>query len=254
MSPDLRLSSRHEAVSLTPMRTLGRLAAAALAALCLVTTAACSGSSDTPSPTQTTPSAAQRLAASKAKVDAAPSVHLGLTSKDVPEGSNGIISADGWGKHPPAFKGTFKVRVGGIEADAEITSVDGAVYAKLPFIPGTRQIDPASLGLPDPATLFSPDAGLTSLMTKTTNPTVSGQVRAGSEVLTTITGTIPGAAVVDLFKIGDPNGTFAVTYGLTEADELRQVTLTGPFFGAGTTSTYLLTLDQYGKPVTITAP
>ena len=65
-----------EAVSLTPMRTLGRLAAAALAALCLVTTAACSESSDTPSPTQSTASAAQRLAAAKAQVDAAPSVHL----------------------------------------------------------------------------------------------------------------------------------------------------------------------------------
>ncbi len=237
------------------MRILGRLAAAALAALCLMTTAACSGSGDTPSPTQSTPSAApSALAASKAKVDAAPSVHLTLASKDVPEGTNGIISADGWGKHPPAFKGTFKVRLAGIEGDAEITSVDGVVYAKLPFVPGTREVDPASLGLPDPATLFSPDAGLTSLMTKTISPTVSGQVRAGSEVLTTITGTIPGAAVVDLFKIGDRNGTFDVTYGLTDGDELRQVTLTGPFFGAGTSSTYVLTLDQYGEPVTITAP
>ena len=91
-------------------------------------------------------------------------------------------------------------------------------------------------------------------MTKTISPTVAGQVRAGSEVLTTITGTIPGAAVVDLFKIGDRNGTFDVTYGLTDGDELRQVTLTGPFFGAGTSSTYVLTLDQYGQPVTITAP
>jgi lipoprotein LprG len=236
------------------MRTLGRLAAAAIAALCLVTTAACSGNTDTPSPTQSTPSAAQRLAAAKATVDAAPSVHLKLESKDLPEGSNGIISADGWGKHPPAFKGTFKVRLGGIQADAEITSVDGVVYAKLPFVPGTREVDPASLGLPDPATLFSTEAGLTSLLTKTTNPTVTGQVRAGTEVLTTITGTIPGDAVVDLFKIGDRNGTFAATYGLTTSDELRTVTLTGPFFGAGTTSTYLLTLDQYGQPVTITAP
>jgi len=236
------------------MRNLGRLAAAALAALCLMTTASCSGSGDTPSPTQSTPSAAERLATSKAKVDAAPSVHLTLASKDVPEGTSGIISADGWGKHPPAFKGTFKVRLAGIEGDAEITSVDGVVYAKLPFVPGTREVDPSTLGLPDPATLFSPDAGLTSLMTKTTSPTVSGQVRAGSEVLTTITGTIPGAAVVDLFKIGDRNGTFDVTYGLTDGDELRQVTLTGPFFGAGTSSTYVLTLDQYGEPVTITAP
>ena len=236
------------------MRILGRLAAAALAVVCLTTTAACTGSGDTPSPTQSAPSAEQRLAAAKAKVDAAPSVHLGLASKDVPDGTNGIISADGWGAHPPAFKGTFKVRLGGIEGDAEITSVDGVVYAKLPFVPGTREVDPASLGLPDPATLFSPDAGLTSLMTKTVSPTIAGQVRAGSEVLTTITGTIPGAAVVDLFMIGDRNGTFDVTYGLTEDDELRQVTLTGPFFGAGTSSSYVLTLDQYGEPVTITAP
>jgi lipoprotein LprG len=237
------------------MRILGRLAAAALAAVCLLTTSSCSSSSsDTPSPTQSTPSAAARLATAKAKVDASPSVHLTLTSKDVPQGSNGIISADGWGKHPPAFKGTFKVRLGGIEGDAEITSVDGAVYAKLPFVPGTQKIDPTTLGLPDPATLFSTDAGLTSLMAKTVAPKVSGEVRAGDEVLTTITGTIPGAAVVDLFGIGDRNGTFAVTYGLTETNELRQVTLTGPFFGAGTSSTYVLTLDQYGQPVTITAP
>jgi len=236
------------------MRSLVRLAATALAAVCLLTTASCSATGETPSPTQSTPSAAERLSAAKTKVDSAPSVHLALASKDVPEGSNGISSADGWGKHPPAFKGTFKVRLGGIEGDAEITSVDGVVYAKLPFLPGTREVDPASLGLPDPATLFSTDAGLTSLMPKTVDPKVSGQVRAGSEVLTTITGTIPGAAVVDLFKIGDRNGTFAVTYGLTDANELRQVTLTGPFFGAGTSSTYVLTLDQYGQPVTITAP
>jgi lipoprotein LprG len=45
-----------------------------------------------------------------------------------------------------------------------------------------------------------------------------------------------------------------VTYGLTDAQQLRQVVITGPFFGAGTTSTYTLTLDQYGKPVTITKP
>ncbi len=82
-------------------------------------------------------------------------------------------------------------------------------------------------------------------MTKTTSPTVAGQVRAGSEVLTTITGTIPGAAVVDLFKIGDRNGTFDVTYGLTDGDELRQVTLTGPFFGAGT----LVDLRAHPRPV-----
>ena len=231
-----------------------RLAAAALAALCLVSTAACSGDGGTSTPTQANPSATERLASAKAAVDKATSVHLVLASKDVPQGSNGIISADGVGAHPPAFKGTFKVRLGGVEADAEITSVNGSVYAKLPFLPVTQKVDPKTLGVPDPATLFSTDAGLTSLLTKTTSPTIAGQARAGSEVLTTITGTIPGPAVVDLFLIGDRAGSFAATYGLTDTDELRTVSITGPFFGTGTSSTYLLTLDQYGKPVTITAP
>lgn len=237
------------------MRLTGRLAAAAISALCVLGASGCTSDSATPTPTeQTAPSAAQRLAIAKTTLDTTPSVHLTLTGSDLPEGTNGIVSADGVGAHPPAFKGTFKVRLGGIEADAEITSVDGEVYAKLPLIPGTNKIDPKTFGVPDPAALFSTDSGITSLLTATTDPTLGAKVRSGSDVLTTVTGTLPGANVVDLFGIGDRNGTFAATYGLTDADELRTVKLTGPFHAAGTTSTYDLVLDQYGAPVTIVKP
>ncbi|GAA2741252.1 hypothetical protein GCM10009868_06780 [Terrabacter aerolatus] len=235
------------------MRIQAKLAAAALSALSVVTVASCSSDAGTTTgATQQSP--AQQLAAAKAKVDAAPSVHLALASSNVPQGSSGVVSADGWGKHPPAFKGTFKVTLKGIQADAEITSLDGDVYAKLPLIPGTNKIDPKTFGLPDPAVLFSPDKGLTTLLTATTSPVAGDKVRQGSEVLTTIKGSVPGKAVTDLFLIGDPTGTFRATYGLTDSQELRQVVITGPFFGAGTTSTYTLTLDQYGQPVTITKP
>ena len=231
-----------------------RLAAALFSALVVVSAASCSGASDSPAPTRTEQSPAQRLAAAKASVDAAKSVHLALASSGVPEGASGIVSADGWGTHPPAFKGTFKVTLKGIQADAELTSVGGEVYAKLPLIPGTNKIDPKAYGLPDPAVLFSPDQGLTTLLSKTQSPKAGGQVRQGSEVLTTITGTLPGDAVVDLFQIGERSGTYQATYGLTDAQQLRNVALTGPFFGAGTTSTYTLVLDKYGQPVTITKP
>src|SRR3954470_20797599 len=241
-------------VSLTPMRLMGKLAAAALSALCVVTVASCSSESKGAPTGQTQATPAQRLAVAKSKVDAAPSVHLRLASSNVPQGSSGVVSADGRGQHPPAFKGTFQVTLNGVQADAEITSLDGEVFAKLPLIPGTNQIDPKTFGLPDPAVLFSPDKGLTRLLTATASPVAGKQVRQGSEVLSTITGTVPGKAVTDLFLIGDSNGTFSVTYGLTDAGELRQVVITGPFFGTGTTSTYTLTLDQYGKPVTITKP
>lgn len=236
------------------MRTTGKLAAAVLSALCAVTVASCSSNGGDAAPGQTQLSPAQRLAAAKAKVDAAPSVHLKLASANVPQGASGVVSADGWGKHPPAFKGTFKVTLKGIQADADITSVDGKVYAKLPLIPGTNEIDPKQFNLPDPAVLFSTDKGLTTLLTATSSPTAGAQVRQGSEVLTTIKGTVPGKAVTDLFLIGDSTGSFTATYGLTDSQELRQVAIAGPFFGAGSSSTYTLTLDQYGQPVTITKP
>lgn len=242
-------------VSLTGMRLPMRIAATALSAIALVGVTACSSDEKPPSPTQTTePSPTQRLAAAKAKVDAATSFHIKLSSADLPDGAAGIVSADGVGQHPPAFKGTFKVRLRGIEADAEVISLKGEVYAKLPLIPGMNKIDPKTFGLPDPAMLFSTDNGLTSLLTSTSAPKKGAPVRLASEVLTTVSGTVPGAKVVDLLGIGDRSGTFAATYGLTDGQQLRQVMIKGPFFGAGSTSTYTLVLDRYGEPVTIEKP
>ena len=235
------------------MRIPVKLAAAVLAALCATGLAACTNDGDsTPGPTP--PSPAQRLAAAKAKVDEAPSVHLKLESSGVPKDASGVTSGDGWGAHPPAFKGTLKGVFSGIPADVEIVSTGGEVSAKLPLFPGMNKIDPKAFGVPDPATLFSTDHGLSSLLTATQSPVEGEKIRNGAEVLTTIKGTLPGDKVVDLFLVGDRNGTFQATYGLTDEDELRRVALTGPFFGSGTSSTYTLTLDQYGAPVTIEKP
>ena len=73
-------------------------------------------------------------------------------------------------------------------------------------------------------------------------------------MLQTVTGSLPGRDIAGLLAIGDPAATFGVTYGLTDpGNELRTVTLTGPFF-RGSTSTYALTLDRYGDPVEIRQP
>ena len=74
------------------------------------------------------------------------------------------------------------------------------------------------------------------------------RARSGSSVLQTVSGSLPGRALAGLLAIGEPDATFAATYGLTDpGNELRTVTLTGPFF-RGSTSTYTLTLDRYGEP------
>ncbi len=236
------------------MRINQTLAAAGAAFLLVAGLGACTDDDGDAAPTQRELTAAERLAAAKTTLDDASTVRLKLTSADVPKDAKGVVAADGVGAHPPAFKGTFKVTLNGIQGDAEVTSVDGEVWAKLPLVPGTNKIDPKTFGIPDPAVLFSTDKGLTSLLPATQSPTVGEQTRKGAEVLTTVTGTLPGDAVVDLFLIGDRNGTFDATYALTEQNELREVSLVGPFFEGAPKSTYNLALDQYNEPVTITKP
>ena len=238
------------------MRTVRRRRVAVLAALLswalVAALGACTSGGSDPAPSG--PTAAERLASAKAQLDAATSVHLVLTSADLPSGVSGIVSADGWGAHPPAFKGKFQVTVRGTAADTEVVAVGGEVYAKLPFVPVFAKVDPATLGVPDPAGLFNPATGVTSLLTATGAPTAAEPVRKGTEVLRVVSGTLPGKAIVDLLKVGDANGTFTVNYGLTEpGGQLRTVELRGPFYGA-TPSTYRLTFDRYGEPVEIVKP
>jgi lipoprotein LprG len=218
----------------------------------VATLAACSGSDKTPQ--AKAPTAAEQLAAAKVKFDAATSMHMALRSSGVPASVNGVLGADGSGTKAPAFKGTLQARISGFEAKVDVVAVDKVLYAKLPFTTQFTQLDPKTFNAPDPAQLFATEGGISSLMTATTNPVEGKKVRVGSEVLQTITGTLPGSSVVKLLNIGDATKSFQVTYGLTvPGGELRTVTMVGPFYPPST-STYVLTLDKYGAPVAISKP
>ena len=224
----------------------------ALALLMTAALAACSGADKAPQVRK--PTAAEQLAAAKAKADAATSLHLTLRSSGIPESANGVLGADGTGTHAPAFKGTLDARIGGFQVKVEVVSLDKVLYLKLPFTTEFVQADPKTYNAPDPAQLFASDGGVTSLMTATTNPVEGKTTREGADVLKTITGKLPGESVVKLLNVGDATKTFDVTYGITDpGGELRTVTVVGPFY-QGATSTYVLTLDKYGAPVDITKP
>jgi lipoprotein LprG len=220
-----------------------------LALLMVVGLAACGGSN---SASNRTP--VQQLAAAKAKVDAATSMHVSLTSSGIPDSVNGALGADGVGTHAPAFKGTLDARIAGFEAKVDVVSLNKLLYVKLPFASGFVQADPKTYNAPDPAQLFAAQGGIITLLTATTNPVEGAKIRVGPDVLTTITGTLPGASVAKLLNVGDATKTFKVAYGITDpGGELRTVTMTGPFY-KGATSTYTLTLDKYGAPVEISKP
>jgi lipoprotein LprG len=225
------------------------MAQMAFSLLMVAALAACGGLSNAPAKT-----AAQQLAAAKAQVDAAKSMHLTLRSSGIPATLNGALGADGSGTHAPAFKGTLDARISGFEAKVDVVAIDKLLYVKLPFTTQFVQVDPKTYNAPDPAQLFATQTGITSLLTVTTNLVQGEKIRVGPEVLTTITGTLPGASVAKLLNIGDATKTFKVTYAITDpGGELRTVTMTGPFY-QGATSTYTLTLDKYGAPVEISKP
>ena len=228
---------------------MARLVLMAFALLTVAALAACGGSNKAPG---TTP--AQQLSAARAKVDAATSMHLTLSSSGIPASVNGVLGAEGTGTHAPAFKGTLNARISGFEAKVDVVAIDKLLYVKLPFTTQFVQADPKTYNAPDPAHLFATQGGITSLLTDTKNPVEGPSTRVGPDVLKTITGTLSGTSVAKLLNIGDATRTFNVTYGITDpGGELRTVTMTGPFY-KGATSTYTLTLDTYGAPVEISKP
>lgn len=227
-----------------------RLPALLAAAGLVVALSACSGEEAAPEVPPT-----EQLAAAKAAFDAAKTVQLDLSSRDVPPRENGVTAAKGAGVIDPAepkFQGTITGTVEGIAATIDAIAIGDTAYLKL-FTPEYEETDLDTLNAPNPALFFDPAKGISSLLTQTTDAKAAGQTRSGQDVLARIDGNLQGALIEDLFHLGDGTGTFTVSYGLTDADELRTATLKGPFF-PGVDATYLLTLTDYGVPVEITRP
>ncbi|WP_392424420.1 LppX_LprAFG lipoprotein [Barrientosiimonas humi] len=241
-----------------PMRHSRRAVAGAAALLCLSSITACSsgadsrgGGGDKSESSSATPMS--RLAAAKSVVDKTSGMRIALTSEGIPQNASGLLRGQGNGSNKPNFSGTFAAKVGSIEANVPIRAIGDDVWAKLPIWPDMRKIDPKTYGAPNPATLFTPDKGLSSLMPKTRKAAFGKERRDGSEVVTPITGQLLGADVTSVLTIGDPSRVYQVEYLLTDKNELRVAKITGAFYNDATSS-YILRLDQYGKKVDVQPP
>jgi len=234
-----------------PHRAAARAGAVLVAgALAGLTLAACSGANG-----GSGGSPEESLAAAQRTLDETSGVHLTLHTDDLPDGVTGVEDAEGVGTHAPAFEGTITITLSGQAFDVPVIAVDDKVYVQLPLTPGWQDIDPAEYGAPDPAHLFDPDAGFSSLLGETTDLERGDTVRGGEdnkEVLTEYTGTVAGDVVQNF--IPTASGDFDATYTLTDDDELREATLTGVFYEDSPSMTYTVTFDEYGTEKDITAP
>lgn len=238
-------------------RTLTATSSLAIAATLALT--GCSGSKSSGSGASgasdggTTPKA--MLAQAKKTLDDTSGVHLKLTSDKIPPKESGLVSGEGDGSHAPAFKGTIAVRIPAAGTiNVPVVAVDGKVWAKTPLNPKMAKIDPSQFGAPDPAKIFAEQGGFSSLLLATKSPKFGDKKRDGKDIVQTVTGTVPGAAIKQTLNFGDANKTYDAVYQITDKGELRSAELTGSFYKGSNDTSYTVEFSQYGQKVTVTAP
>lgn len=234
--------------------TAPALAGPALAALLLT---GCTGepSAAEPSPEPSVLDAAGLLELSQETLAATGSVHYVLTSSDVPEGVTALLGGEGDAARPDSFAGELDVVLAGLEASVAVISVDGTLYAQLPFATGYSATDPGTIGIADPGELLAEDGGIDLLLGSATVPVEGPEARVAETVVRQVEVALPAAAVADVLTAADAEGEFTATLGIDpETGRLLRAELVGPFLDPAADSTYVIELSAYDEPVEITAP
>lgn len=249
------ITSRTSTTSWRRRRVPGVVAAGAALLLAL---SACTGADDQTSVAEdNTPEEAVALA--KETLDGTTGVKLHLAAEGLPSSISGIVltEAEGVAVHPSSFAGTIVGSLSGITQDGEVIAVDGTVWVKIALLgPDFEEMDPATIGAPDPGQLIAIEGGLSDLLVSTTDLVEGDSVRGGAnndEVLTEYTGKLSGDDVQVLVPSASGD-TFDVTYQIAGNGELRTMEITGVFYAGTEPMSYVVTFTDYGAEKEITAP
>lgn len=228
-------------------RTAAPLLALALLAVPVLT--GCSGGGDDAG------SATDLLAKAKQTLDETDTLHFVLDSEGAPETGTELVGGEGDIARPASFEGTLQVLAVGSTLDLAVVSVDGTVYAQLPFASGYSVVDPAQFGFGDPGALIDPETGISQLLAEADGAELGEERRVDGEVVREVTADLPGELVEQILTSEDPSRPVRARFSIAvDSGELRRAELTGPFFTAEDDATYTLELSDFGADVEITAP
>jgi lipoprotein LprG len=221
----------------------------ALAVFAVPVLAGCGGSDE---PEE---SAADLLARAKTTLDEASSAHFVLESEGAPDTGTLLVGGEGDIARPSSFEGTLQVKALGSTLDLAVVSVDGTVYAQLPFTSSYSVVDPAAFGFGDPGALLDPETGISQLLAEAESAELGEERRVDGEVVREVTAEIPGDLVEQILTSEDPSKPVQARFSIVSGSgELRRAQLTGPFFSADEDASYTLDLSDFGADVEITAP
>jgi hypothetical protein len=200
-------------------------------------------------------SAADLLARAKTTLDDASSAHFVLDSEGAPDTGTVLVGGEGDIARPSSFEGTLKVMALGSTLDLEVISVDGTVYAQLPFTSSFSVVDPAAFGFGDPGALLDPETGISQLLGSAESVQMGEERRVDGEVVREVTAELPGDLVEQILTSADPSKPVQARFSIaTESGEMRRAELTGPFFAADEDASFTLDLRDFGADVEISAP
>jgi len=203
--------------------------------------AACSGASEESAP--------DLLAHAEHTLDETKTAHFVLESSGAPDTGTVLTGGEGDIARP------LKVRTAGSPLDLKVISVNGTVYAQLPFTTTYSVVDPAQFGFGDPGALLDPDTGISQLLAQAESAKLGEEKRVGGEVVREVTAQIPGGLVQQILTSKDPSKPVEARFSIApESGELRRAELTGPFYEAGSDATFTVRLSDFGDDVQITAP
>ena len=209
--------------------------------------AACSGGSEESAP--------DLLAHAEHTLDETKTAHFVLESSGAPDTGTVLTGGEGDIARPASFQGTLKVRTAGSPLDLKVISVNGTVYAQLPFTTTYSVVDPAQFGFGDPGALLDPDTGISQLLAQAESAKLGEEKRVGGEVVREVTAQIPGELVEQILTSKDPSKPVDARFSIAqESGELRRAELTGPFYEAGSDATFTVRLSDFGDDVQISAP
>ncbi|HLM05253.1 MAG TPA: LppX_LprAFG lipoprotein [Blastococcus sp.] len=220
-----------------------------LLALTLLAVTGCSGGGE---PEESGP---DLLARAKTTLDEASSAHFVLDSEGAPESGTLLVGGEGDIARPASFDGTLEVLALGSSLDLDVVSVDGTVYAQLPFTTAYSVVDPAQFGFGDPGALLGPETGISQLLAQAESVELGKESRVDGEVVREVTAELPGDLVEQILTSEDPSTPVDARFSIAvDSGELRRAELTGPFYTAGEEATFTLQLSDFGADVEISAP
>jgi len=215
--------------------------------------AGCSGGDESDAEPPADPQA--RLDAAGAILDDTSGVRFTVEGDGLPDSGTVVVSAEGVAAPPASFDGEVRITTGGLATTVNVISLDGQLWAQLPFTTEFAPVEAEVLGFGDPGALIDPEHGVSLLLKSGSQVTAGDEVRIDGEVLDEIRTVLPGSLVGSVLTIADPDADVQAQWSLdAESGQLRRAVLTGPFYPAGGEQTYTVELSDYDEPVEISAP